>query len=161
MCGAVAAGGGSGRDLPVAGRLMAVAGRLMAVGQVRRVHGTAGQADIRAQMAAADLDQVVAFLAERTGHRPVAVGGDVHDGDADAEVLGVTDDLRQILVAADHHRVADRAVARQRHEVAVDLGVHPSRRPGRMRDSLSLSPGMSASASCSAVRRPSTLASYQ
>ncbi len=37
----------------------------------------------------------------------------------------------------------------------------PSRRPGRILATRSLIPGMSASASCSAVRRPSTVASYQ
>ena len=37
----------------------------------------------------------------------------------------------------------------------------PSRRPGRSLASRSLMPGMSASASCSEVRRPSTVASYQ
>ena len=37
----------------------------------------------------------------------------------------------------------------------------PSRRPGRILATRSLMPGTSASASCSAVRRPSTVASYQ
>ncbi len=37
----------------------------------------------------------------------------------------------------------------------------PSRRPGRTLPSRSLTPGMSASVSCSGVRRLSTVASYQ
>jgi len=73
---------------------------------------------------AADLHDVVGFLAQRPGDGPVPVDRDVHQGDAHAQVLHVGDDLGQVLFRADHERVADRVVARQGGQVAVDLGFH-------------------------------------
>src|SRR5690606_35651457 len=124
-----------GRGPVVRGRLegaelAAVAVAAVPVGQGTRPDRGAGRAvhageqvDVRPQVAGADLDEVVALLPQHPGDRPVAVDGDVHDGDADAEVLGVADDLREVLVAADQDRVGERAVAGEGHQVAVDLGV--------------------------------------
>ena len=100
--------------VPVADRLATTVGRLARAGH---------QGDVGAQVGAAELDEVVALLPERAGHGPARVGGDVHHGDPDAEVLRVADHLGQVLVTADHDRVADGVVAGQRHQVAVDLRV--------------------------------------
>ncbi len=102
--------------------VLPVDGRGPEVGAARDVAGH--EVDVRPQMAAADLDEVVALLLEGARHRPAAVGRDVDDGDPDAEILGVAHHLGEILVAADHDGVADGVVAGQRHQVAVDLGVH-------------------------------------
>ena len=86
--------------------------------------GAHDQLDVGPELLAADLDDVVGLLAQRPGDGPVAVHRDVHQGDAHAEVLDVGDDLGQVLLRADHQRVADRAVAGQRGQVPVDLGFH-------------------------------------
>jgi hypothetical protein len=80
---------------------------------------------VRPQVCLTDLDDVVAFLPEGTGDGPVAVHCDVHEGDPEAEILDVGDDLRQILLGADHERVPQCAVTRQGGQVAVDLALHP------------------------------------
>ncbi len=86
--------------------------------------GSGDQLHVRPQVLAADLDDVVGLLAERPRDGPVPVHRDVHQRDPHAEVLDVGDDLGQVLFRADHERVADRVVARQRGQVAVDLGFH-------------------------------------
>ena len=86
--------------------------------------GTRDQLHVGPQVLAADLDDVVGFLAERARDGPVAVHGDVHEGDPQAEVLYVGDDLSQVFFRADHERVADRVIARQRGQVTVNLGFH-------------------------------------
>jgi hypothetical protein len=48
----------------------------------------------------------------------------VHQGDPQAEILDIGDDLSQVLFGADHERVANRVVARQRGQVAVNLGFY-------------------------------------
>ena len=97
--------------------------------RVIRLVGTRGlgahdQLHVGPELLAADLEDVVGLLAQGPGDGPVAVHGDVHQGDPHAEVLDVGDDLGQVLLRADHQRVADRAVARQRGQVPVDLGFH-------------------------------------
>jgi hypothetical protein len=47
----------------------------------------------------------------RAGKGPVAVYGDVHQGDPQAQVLHVGDDLGQVLFRADDQRVGDGVVA--------------------------------------------------
>ena len=76
------------------------------------------------QVRLADLDDLVTFLPEGTGDGPVAVHRDVHEGDPEAEILNVGDDLRQVFLGADHERVLQGAVTRQRGQVAVDLTLH-------------------------------------
>ncbi len=84
------------------------------------------------QMPLANLDDVVAFLAEAAGNGPVAAHRDVHDRHPDTEVLHVGDDLGQVLLRADQEGVTDRVVAGQGGEVAADLALHalPPPRPG-------------------------------
>ena len=86
--------------------------------------GAGDQLDVGPQVVAADLDDVVGLLAERPGDGPVSVHRDVHQRDPHAEILDIGDDLGQVLLGADDERVADRVVARQRGQVAVDLGLH-------------------------------------
>ena len=86
--------------------------------------GPGDQLHVGPQVVAADLDDVVGLLAERPGDGPVPVDRDVHQRDPHAQVLDVGDDLGQVLFRADHERVADRVVAGQRGQVAVDLGLH-------------------------------------
>ena len=98
-------------------------------GQVALLVGVGGfgpgdQLHVGPQVVAADLDDVVGFLAQRPGDRPVPVDRDVHQRDPHAEVLHVGDDLGQVLFRADDEGVADGAVASQRGQVAVDLGLH-------------------------------------
>jgi hypothetical protein len=76
------------------------------------------------QVCLTDLDDVVAFLPEGAGDGPVAVHRDVDEGDPEAEVLDVGDDLRQVLLGADHERVLQGAVTRQGGQVPVDLALH-------------------------------------
>src|SRR5208282_4951091 len=84
--------------------------------------GARDQLYVGPQVLTADLDDVIGFLPESTRDGPVAVHGDVHEGDPQAKVLYVGDDLSQVFFRADHERVADRVVARQRGQVAVNLG---------------------------------------
>jgi hypothetical protein len=49
------------------------------------------QLDVGAQVRGVDLGDIVAFLAERTGDRPVAVYRDVRHRDAHAEILDIRD----------------------------------------------------------------------
>ena len=84
--------------------------------------GSGDQLHVGPQVVAADLDDVVGLLAERPGNGPVPVHRDVHQRDPHAEILDVGDDLGQILFGADHQGIADRVVARQRGQVAVNLG---------------------------------------
>ena len=86
--------------------------------------GSGDQLHVGPQMVAADLDDVVGLLAERPRDGPVPVHRDVYQRDPHAEVLDVGDDLGQILFRADHEGVADRVVAGQRGQVAVNLGFH-------------------------------------
>ncbi len=79
---------------------------------------------VRPQVRLTDLDDVVAFLPEGTGDGPVAVHRDVDQGDPQAEILDVRDDLRQVLLGTDHERVLKGAVTRQGGQVAVDLALH-------------------------------------
>ena len=76
------------------------------------------------QVGLTDLDDVVAFLPEGAGDGPVAVHRDVDEGDPEAEILDVGDDLRQVLLGADHERVLQGAITRQGGQVAVDLALH-------------------------------------
>ena len=76
------------------------------------------------QVPVANLDDVVAFLAEAAGNGPVAAHGDVHDRHPDAEILHVRDDLGQVFLGADQEGVADRVVAGQGGQVAADLALH-------------------------------------
>ena len=75
-------------------------------------------------MPLANLDDVVAFLAEAPGNGPVAAHRDVHDRHPQAQVLHVGDDLGQVLLRADQEGVADRVVAGQGGQVAADLAFH-------------------------------------
>jgi hypothetical protein len=75
-------------------------------------------------MGGGDLDDVIALLAQRPGHRRVSVGRDMHDDDAHSEVLHLGDDLGEILFRADDDGVAGRAVPGQRAQVPVHLGLH-------------------------------------
>ncbi len=86
--------------------------------------GSGDQLHVGPQVVAADLDDVVGLLAERPRDGPVTVHRDVHQRDPHAEVLDVGDDLGQVLFRADHERVADRVVARQRGQVTLNLRFH-------------------------------------
>ncbi len=77
-----------------------------------------------AQVSVADLDDVIAFLAERPGDGPVAVHRNVHNGHSDAEILHVRDDLGEVLLGTDHQGIADRAVPGQGGQVAMNLALH-------------------------------------
>jgi len=77
------------------------------------------------QVRLVDLDDVVAFLPQGSGNGPVAAHRDVHEGDADAEILNVGDDLLQILFRTDQERFLQGAVTRQGDQVAVDLALDP------------------------------------
>ncbi len=95
------------------------------VGLVRRDRlGSGDQVDVRTEVLAADLQDVVGFLPERPRDGPVAVHGYVHQGDPQTEILDIGDHLSQVLFRADHERVADRVIARQGSQVAVNLGFH-------------------------------------
>ena len=130
-------------DRPGGQRLVGPAGRRVPVGHLppgrvlrqvrlvslvrlvrRRGLGADDQLDVGPELFAPDLDDVVGLLAQRAGDGPVAVHGEMHQGDPHAEVLDIGDDLGQVLLRADHQGVADRVVARQRGQVPVDLGVH-------------------------------------
>ena len=84
------------------------------------------------QMPLANLDDVVAFLAEAAGNGPVAAHRDVHDRHPDTEVLHIGDDLGQVFLRTDQKGIADRVVAGQGGEIAADLALHalPPPRPG-------------------------------
>ena len=71
-------------------------------------------------MRLADLDDFVALLAERGGGRP-AGRRDVHEDHPEAEILHVGDHLREVVLRADHQRVADRPVPGERGQVTVDF----------------------------------------
>jgi hypothetical protein len=86
--------------------------------------GSRDQVHVGAQVLTADLKDVVGLLAERARDGPVAVNGDMHEGDPQAEILHIGDDLCQILFRADHESVTDRVVPRQRGQVTVNLGFH-------------------------------------
>ena len=83
------------------------------------------QLHIGTQVCLIDLDDVVTFLPEGTRDGPVAVNRDVNEGDAEAEILDVGDDLRQVLFGTDHERVLHGSVARQGSQIAMDLALHP------------------------------------
>jgi len=76
------------------------------------------------QVRAGDLHDVIAFLAQRPGDRPVPVRRDVHDEDPQPEILYLGHDLGQVLLRADDDRVADRVIPGQRGQVTVHLGFH-------------------------------------
>ena len=104
---------GTGPDQRARGVLLVGPGRL----------GPGDQLHERPQVAGGELHDVVALLPEGPGDRPVTVHRDVHDRDPQAEVLHVGQHLSQVLLRAHHHGVADRVVAGQHREVAVDLGL--------------------------------------
>ena len=109
------------------GRPVAVRGRARVAGRVVVVAaglGAGDQVHERAQVRAADLQHFVAFLAQRAGDGPAAVHRDAADQHPDAEFLHLGDDLGEVLVPADHDRLGDRAVLRQRDQVAVHLALH-------------------------------------
>src|SRR4029077_2293097 len=83
------------------------------------------QFGVRPQVALANLDDVVAFLAQAARDGPVATHRDVHDQHPDPEVLHVRDDLGQVFLGTDQDGVADRIVARQGGQVAADLAFYP------------------------------------
>ena len=93
--------------------VLVVAGRL----------GARDQVNERAQVSAADLHEVVAFLPEQPRDRPVPVDRDVHQGDPDPGVLHFRDDLGELFLTADDDGVADGPVPGQRGQVAVQLGL--------------------------------------
>ena len=109
----MAIGQGPARD-PVRVLGLILAGRL----------GARDELHVGPELLAADLDDVVGFLAQRPGDGPVAVHGDVHQGDPQAQILHVGDDLGQVLFRADDQRIGDGVVAGQRGQVPVDLGFH-------------------------------------
>jgi hypothetical protein len=47
----------------------------------------------------------------------------VDDGDPEAQILHVGQDLGEVLLRAHHHRVTDGTVTRQHREIAVNLGL--------------------------------------
>ena len=79
----------------------------------------------RPQVRLTDFDDVVALLPEGTGDGPVAVHRDVYQGDPEAEVLHVGNDLGEVLLGADNECVPQGTVACQGRQVAVDLALHP------------------------------------
>jgi hypothetical protein len=83
-------------------------------------------------MPLANLDDVVAFLAEAAGNGPVTAHRDMHDRHPDTEVLHIGDDLGQVFLRADQERVADRVIAGQGGQVAADVTFHAltAARPG-------------------------------
>jgi hypothetical protein len=116
-------------DVPVRGRAQRH-GSQVGIVWARRL-GPGDQLDVGPQLRGIDLHEVVALLPERAGSRPVAVGGDVQQGDPHAHVLDVGDRLREVFFRADHHHVADGLVPRQGREVAVNLALDafPAPRP--------------------------------
>ena len=82
------------------------------------------QVHVRPQVCLTDLDDFVAFLPEGAGDGPVAVHRDVDQGDPEAKILDVRDDLRQVLLGADHERILQGPVTRQGGQVTVDLALH-------------------------------------
>ncbi len=69
-------------------------------------------------MYSGDLDDVVAFLAQRLRNGPAAVRRDVQDNYPQAKVLHFSDDLCDVLVSAGNEGVGDRAALGERHDVA-------------------------------------------
>ena len=112
------------RPVPVSQGAASRHGQLVRLIRAQRP-GPGDEFRVGAQVPFADLDDVVAFLAQAAGNGPVAAYRDVHDEHPDAEILHVGDDLGQILLGTDQQRVADRVVARQRGQVAADLALHP------------------------------------
>ncbi|HEY5989880.1 MAG TPA: hypothetical protein VIV12_26380 [Streptosporangiaceae bacterium] len=80
---------------------------------------------IWAKVRLADLHDVITFLPERPGDRPVAAHHDVHDRHSDAEILDIGDHLREILFRAHHQSVTDRTIAREDGEVPANLALYP------------------------------------
>jgi hypothetical protein len=86
--------------------------------------GADHEVHVRPQVRLADLDDVVALLAEGTGDGPFPVHRDVREDDPHPQVLHLGDDLREFLLGADHQRVTHRTVAREGDQVAMDLALH-------------------------------------
>ena len=86
--------------------------------------GRRNEINKRPQVSAGNLHDVVGFLAQRPGDRPVSFGRDVHDDHSEPEILHLGNDLGEILFRADDDRITHRAVPGQRGEVAVHLGFH-------------------------------------
>ena len=84
--------------------------------------GRRDEIDKRPQVSAGHLHDVVGFLAQRPGDRPVSLGRDVHDDDPQPEILHLGDDLGEILLCADDDGITHCVVPGQRRQVAVHLG---------------------------------------
>ena len=74
-------------------------------------------------MSGTDLDEIVTLSAQRTGNRPVALDGDVHDGDTHTHVLHVGDNGRHVLVTTDQDGIAQHARAGQGRQISLDIAV--------------------------------------
>src|SRR5690606_20849482 len=85
---------------PPGGELRGGGGGQLVGGASGAGFGGGGERDVGAEFGGADLDEIVALLAQGAGDRPAAVGRDLHDGDADAEFLRVAHDLGEVFVAA-------------------------------------------------------------
>jgi hypothetical protein len=92
--------------------------------------GPRDQLHERAQVSVADLDNVIAFLAQRPRDGPVAIHRDVHDGHPDPQILHIRDNLGEIFLSADDQGVTDGAVPGQGGQVAMDLALHTLAPPG-------------------------------
>src|SRR5260221_2663196 len=76
-------------------------------------------------MYSGDLDDVVAFLAQRLRNGPAAVRREVQDNYPQAKVLHFSDDLCDVLVSAGDEGVGDRAALAERHDGAAYLVLYP------------------------------------
>ena len=73
-------------------------------------------------MSRANLNDVVAFLAQGARNGPVAIDGDMEQDCSDTEVLDLGHDRRQVFLGAHDDHVADRVIPGQRRQVLADLG---------------------------------------
>ena len=85
---------------------------------------------MRPEVARTDLDEVIALPAQGPGDGPVPLHGDVHDGDAHAQVLYVGDHGGHVLVPADQHGVTQDTGAGQGGQVTLDVTLHTLTTPG-------------------------------
>ena len=118
----MAGGSASLRSVSVGQRSSGVAAGRVILEEAGRL-STRDQVNERVQMGATDLQDVVAFLPQQPGNRPGPVHRDVHQDYPDAEILHFRDDFGEVLLAADHDRIADCPVPGQGGQVAVHLGL--------------------------------------
>ncbi len=79
------------------------------------------QVHIGAKVPGRNVDDVVALLAQRARHSPVAVGRDVQQDRADAEILNLGNDGGEVLLAAHDDHIADCPIPGQGGQVLANL----------------------------------------